>query len=127
LSDQATGVSPDDNIHFVGVGTVTPILPGFTFDRAFVVDLTDSSGTALSTQLTLPTSVNVADFDSNRWFVGVSRISDGQFAFVNGSLPVPDTLWPTLAGLVAIAVYAERIRRRATTSCASGLVRSAIR
>jgi hypothetical protein len=50
--------------------------------------------------------------------VPFSAIADIRY----NAVPVPDMLWPTLAGLVAIAVYAERIRRRSTTSSASGLV-----
>jgi hypothetical protein len=105
---------PFDQINFLGElpGTVTPSLPGWRSDRPFVMSLTDSTGTALIDEFTLPTSVNLAHFDSSqggvefgstRWFLGFSRISDGQFAFVNGTVPVPDMLWPTIAGFIGIA------------------------
>jgi hypothetical protein len=115
------GFTPFDEIAFLGKGTVTPSLSGWRFDREFVLSLIDSTGNALIDEFTLPTSVNVAHFDpstngidfgSTRWFLGFSRSSDGQFAFVNGSVPEPDLLWLTLVGLVGIALYAERRRRR---------------
>jgi hypothetical protein len=98
---------PYDAISFLGGGTVTPNLPGFIFDREFAISLTDSTGAALSSKSTLPTSVNLADFDSTRWFAGFSRSSDGQFAFVNGSVPIPDMLWPTLILMVGIFLFVD--------------------
>jgi hypothetical protein len=101
---QTFGIPKRDEIDFLV--PVTSSLPGFRSDREFVVSLTDSTGTRLN-NLTLPTTVNVADYDSNRWFVGFSRISDGQFAFVNGSVPIPDMLWPTLTLMVGIFLFVE--------------------
>jgi hypothetical protein len=103
---QTFGILQRDEIDFLGVGTVTPTLPGWRSDREFVVSLTDSTGTRLN-NLTLPNSVNVADYDSNRWFVGFSRISDGQFAFVNGTVPIPNMLWPTLILMVGMFLFVE--------------------
>jgi hypothetical protein len=106
-------LGPSHTISFLAElpGAITPGLPGWTSDREFVVSLTDSTGTRLIDQFTLPTTVNLADFDSNRWFLGFSRTSDGQFAFVNGTVPVPDMFWPTLLVMVVIVLWKERRRR----------------
>jgi len=108
---QTFGVPQRDEIDFLV--PVTTSLPGFLSDREFVVSLTDSTGTRLN-NLTLPTRVNVSDYDSSRWFVGFSRVSDGQFAFVNGSVPEPNMLWPTIVVMVGVFLWEERRQRRQT-------------
>jgi len=107
---QTFGIPQRDEIDFLV--PVTTSLPGFLSDREFVVSLTDSTGTRLNNFM-LPTSVNVADYDSNRWFVGFSRVSDGQFAFVNGSVAEPNMLWPTLV-IIGFILWEERRQRRQT-------------
>jgi hypothetical protein len=104
--------APSDVIAVEGTGTVTPSLPGWNSDRAFTVELTDSTGKAIKNEFTLPTKLKVSDFDSNRWYLGFSRVSDGQFAFVSGTVPIPHMFWPTLIVMVGIVLWEERRRRR---------------